>query len=173
MKENGIRSIVQKKNRPAKGVACSKEQPERLNLVNQNFDVQTVGNVVFTDITHIYTKRDHSVYLASFYDARTKRIVGWNMSRTIALVLQAYERMKAQLFPTKDLIIHSDQGVQYTSTSYIEALKADGYRASYSRKAFPYDMRASNPFTLFKRKNWCMIRNLTTLRRQIFASFST
>ncbi|WCK56833.1 IS3 family transposase [Aneurinibacillus sp. Ricciae_BoGa-3] len=141
MKENGIRSIVQKKYRPAHGAACSKEQPERLNLVNQNFDVRTVGNVVFTDITYIYTKRDRWVYLASFYDAKTKRIVGWNMSRTIdtALVLEAYNRMKVQLSSTKNLIIHSDQGVQYTSTAYIEALKNDGYRASYSRKAYPYD----------------------------------
>jgi putative transposase len=45
----------------------------------------------------------------------------------------------ARRAPPRDLIHHSDRGVQYLCTDYIALLTAHGFRISCSRKGNPYD----------------------------------
>lgn len=88
------------------------------------------------------------VYLASVLDAWSRRCVGWQLSRTIdtQLTLAALNQAIALRQPTAGLIHHSDQGVQYASTAYVERLTAIGARVSMSAKGNPYDNAKAESF---------------------------
>jgi putative transposase len=63
-------------------------------------------------------------YLAAILDAWSRRCVGWELSRSIdtALSLAALEQAIADRRPAPGLIHHSDHGVQYASTRYVDRL---------------------------------------------------
>ena len=60
----------------------------------------------------------------------------------LAALDMAYRRRK----PAKELIFHSDRGVQYASKAYRERLDAYGIRQSMSRKGDPYDNAVAENF---------------------------
>jgi putative transposase len=74
------------------------------------------------DITYIRLKRDF-VYLAVLMDVFTRLIRGWELGRSLdqSLTRTALERGLAQHWPE---IHHSDQGVQYAATDYVDRLQA-------------------------------------------------
>ena len=55
------------------------------------------------------------------------------------LVITAFDRAMSTRSPAKGLIHHSDQGAQYCSNDYIEALTKVKAEISMSRKGDPYD----------------------------------
>jgi putative transposase len=69
------------------------------------------------------------VYLAVLMDVYTRSIRGWQVSRHLdhRLTLTALRRALAQHQPE---IHHSDQGVQYAATGYVQALQAVGAQIS-------------------------------------------
>lgn len=113
---------------------------ERPNLLNQVFDAENKNQIWLGDITYIHTKRGF-LYLAVFIDIYSSRIVGWSMDRrmkeslVIIAFLQAYGREK----PKDGLIVHTDQGSQYTGGSFRATLNHYGVVHSNSRKGNPYD----------------------------------
>ena len=74
------------------------------------------------DITYIRLKRDF-VYLAVLMDVFTRLIRGWELGRSLdqSLTRTALEHGLAQHWPE---IHHSDQGVQYAATDYVDRLQA-------------------------------------------------
>jgi len=54
------------------------------------------------------------------------------------LVLDTLVKAIQQEGVPEGLILHSDQGSQYTSLEYNAALEKHGIRHSYSRKGYPY-----------------------------------
>lgn len=73
------------------------------------------------DITYVRLQRDF-VYLAVLMDVYTRTIRGWELSRHLdqALTLAALQRAVAAGHVPG--IHHSDQGVQYAATAYVERL---------------------------------------------------
>jgi putative transposase len=95
------------------------------------------------------------VYLACVLDAFSRRCVGWKLSRTIdtQLTLAALNQAVAQRQPPIGLIHHSDRGVQYASTAYVECLTSIGAHISMSAKGNPYDnAKAESFFKTLKRE---------------------
>lgn len=92
------------------------------------------------DITYIETKEGW-LYLAAILDLYSRKIVGWAMSDRIdtALILKALAMALLHRDPPKDLLCHSDRGVQYASADYRAALARAGFIASMSRKGNCYD----------------------------------
>jgi transposase InsO family protein len=99
------------------------------------------------DITYIQTK-DGWLYLAAILDLYSRRIVGWAMSPRIdtTLVLQALGMALLHRSPPRDLLFHSDRGVQYASADYRQALHQAGLVASMSRKGNCYDNASIESF---------------------------
>ena len=67
------------------------------------------------------------LYLAVVLDAFSRRIVGWSMAihlRTV-LVLDALNMAVSQRHPAR-VILHSDQGSQYTSLAYGQRCREAG-----------------------------------------------
>jgi transposase InsO family protein len=74
------------------------------------------------DITYIVLRQEF-VYLAVLMDVFTRSICGWNLSRHLDshLTLTALKRALAE---GKPVVHHSDQGVQYAATDYVQTLQA-------------------------------------------------
>jgi transposase InsO family protein len=90
--------------------------------------VSRPDQVWVVDFTYVRLHREF-VYLAVIMDVYTRSIRGWHLGRTMdaELVLVALRRALHGGTPE---IHHSDQGVQYAATSYVELLAAKGVRSS-------------------------------------------
>ena len=94
--------------------------PRFANLV-ERLEVIRPEQVWVGDITYIRLHQDF-VYLAVLMDVFTRLIRGWHLGRCLdgALTLTALEAHAAQRRPE---IHHSDQGVQYAATGYVDRLR--------------------------------------------------
>ncbi len=95
------------------------------------------------------------IYLACILDAWSRRCVGWQLSRTIdsQLTLVALNHAIALRRPERGLIHHSDRGVQYAASAYVDRLSEVGALVSMSAKGNPYDnAKAESFFKTLKRE---------------------
>ena len=94
--------------------------PRYPNLV-KDLEISLPDQVWVADITYIRLNREF-VYLAVLMDVFTRCLRGWHLGRSLdqGLTLAALER--ALLVATPQ-IHHSDQGVQYAATAYVERLQ--------------------------------------------------
>jgi len=99
------------------------------------------------DITYIPTQEGW-LYLAAVLDLYSRKIVGWAMDERIdtALVLKALGMALLHRNPPRQLLLHSDRGVQYASADYRRALAQAGLVASMSRKGNCYDNASMESF---------------------------
>jgi putative transposase len=87
------------------------------------------------DITYVRV-RTGFVYLAVVMDVFTRRVRGWALSRSPdqSLTLAALDRALAGGAPE---VHHSDQGVQYAATAYVERLAGRGVAISMAAVGVP------------------------------------
>jgi len=99
------------------------------------------------DITYIRLAEEF-VYLAVVLDAYSRRVIGWNLEKTLEtrLSLAALEMALRRRSPSPDLVHHSDRGSQYASKLYTGSLRNAGITISMSRKASPWDNAACESF---------------------------
>lgn len=110
------------------------------NRLNREFHPQAPNQAWAGDITYVPTPHGW-LYLAIVVDLHARRIVGWSCSRTpdTPLALAALSMAREQRQVTADLLFHSDQGCQYTSIAFCEALKQWQIRQSMSRRGNCWD----------------------------------
>lgn len=100
----------------------------------RNLAIEQPNQVWAIDITYIKMGRNH-LYLTAIIDWYSRFIVGWALSQSLdtAPVLEAVSAaIKRHGRPE---IINSDQGCQFTSAEYIDALKTNQIRQSMDGKA--------------------------------------
>ncbi len=87
------------------------------------------------DITYVRLRTEF-VYLAVIMDVFTRCVRGWELSRSLdqTLTLRALERALRRWRPE---IHHSDQGVQYAATAYVERLLGIGTAISMAAVGVP------------------------------------
>jgi transposase InsO family protein len=92
------------------------------------------------DITYIRT-RDGFSYLSLLTDYYSRKIVGWQLSRSLSIEgsVQALEKALAGCRCTKALIHHSDRGIQYCSMPYTEILHGHEMRISMTQENHCYE----------------------------------
>ena len=116
------------------------------NLV-KGLEVDAPDVVWVADITYIRLLSNF-VYLATLLDAYSRKCVGWNLSKRIdtQLALGALEQALATRDVRPGLIHHSDRGVQYASTAYVERLLSVQAKISMSAVGNPYDNAKAESF---------------------------
>ena len=94
--------------------------PRFPNLV-KDLEITRPNQVWVADITYIRLRREF-VYLAVLMDVFTRSIRGWHLGRGLdqGLTLAALERALVVAIPQ---LHHSDQGLQYAATAYVERLQ--------------------------------------------------
>lgn len=109
-----------KKRRKRRTTQSQHSFPRYPNLV-QDLTITHPDQVWVADITYIHLRQE-DVYLAVIMDVYTRSIRGWHLARGLGeeLTLTALQRALQQRCPE---IHHSDQGLHYAATRYVELLK--------------------------------------------------
>jgi len=151
MRRAGQRSHTGYGRRPApKGKRPSVVAP---NVLQRQFNVAAPNQVWVTDITYIRT-REGWLYLATVLDLFSRRIVGWAMGHrmTRELAIDALRAAVQQRQPEHEVLVHSDQGSQFSSHDWQHFLTANRLRPSMSRRGNCHDNAvAESFFQLLKR----------------------
>jgi putative transposase len=117
-----------------------------------------VNQLWIADITYIRLQREF-VYLAVVIDRYSRKVIGWALSRSLSaeVALQAMRDAVARRQPPRGVVHHSDQGIQYACSDYVEELRKHGMTPSMSRPANPYDNAACESFmkTLKQEEIYC------------------
>lgn len=135
--------------RRRKKTTHSNDQHEKAdNLVAQQFDRRSLGEVWCSDITYIRT-REGWLYLTIVMDLCNRKIVAWSASSrmsaestTLPALQQACEKQR----PQAGLIFHSDRGSQYTCKVFHEKLKTLKMIPSMSGRGNCYDNAVAESF---------------------------
>lgn len=139
MKKLDIKSIVIKKYQYQKNQGTIPDNKE--NILNRDFNADTVFKKLVTDITYIHVVNECWTYLASVMDLYDRKIIGWAYGKNITaeLATKAVKNACLNISNTTGIILHSDLGSQYTSDEFESYLQAQGMVHSFSRKGNPYD----------------------------------
>jgi len=99
------------------------------------------------DITYVRLLLEF-IYLAVILDAFSRRVIGWELARTLEddLTLAALRVALSRRQIGPGLVHHSDRGSQYASKDYTDLLKERGIQISMSRRGNPYDNAQAESF---------------------------
>ena len=117
------------------------------NLLKQDFKVALPNLTWVSDFTYVPTDEGW-LYLCSFVDLFSRRVVGWAVSDILDrhLAIAAFRNAVANRHPGQRLVIHSDRGCQYTSWDFRREVAGIGGIQSMSRSGTPYDNACAETF---------------------------
>jgi putative transposase len=117
-----------------------------LNLASR-MKLTGIHQLWVADITYIRLQAEF-VYLAVILDGFSRKVVGWELERTLAgrLTIAALERAIESRQPPPGVVHHSDRGVQYACEEYVTVLERNRMVPSMSRPANPYDNASCESF---------------------------
>ncbi len=100
------------------------------------------------DITYLPRQGGGWLYLAVWLDRCSRKIVGWDVRDTMPedLVSEALRRALAVRRPAAGLVIHSDQGSQYSAIRFKNLVAQHGALQSMSRRGNCYDNAHAESF---------------------------
>jgi putative transposase len=163
LKAEGLRSQTGYRRRPyARGGKPAVVAPNRLQ---REFEAEAPNQSWVTDITYIRT-HEGWLYLAVVIDLWSRMVVGWSMGQRIdtRLVLDALMMAIWRRRPKQPVLVHSDQGCQFTGHEWQTFLRDHNLVSSMSRRGNCHDNAvAESFFQLLKRER---------IRRQICATRS-
>ncbi|EIR7765943.1 IS3 family transposase [Escherichia coli] len=151
MKRIGIKAQVGYRSPRARKGEASIVSPNRLQ---RQLNPDAPDERWVTDITYIRT-HEGWLYLAVVVDLFSRKIIGWSMQSRMTkdIVLNALLMAVWRRNPQKQVLVHSDQGSQYTSHEWQSFLKSHGLEGSMSRRGNCHDNAvAESFFQLLKRE---------------------
>ena len=163
MKANGLRSHTGYRRKPRH--LSGKPASVAPNHLARQFDVQTPNEAWVTDITYIRT-HEGWLYLAVVLDLFSRQLVGWSMQSRMdkELVISALLMAIWKRKPNQSVMVHSDQGSQFSSYEWQGFLKEHNLVASMSRRGNCHDNAVVESFfQLLKRER---IKRRTYLNRE-------
>lgn len=117
------------------------------NRLQRQFNPDAPDERWVTDITYIRT-HEGWLYLAVVVDLFSRKIIGWSMQSRMTkdIVLNALLMAIWRRNPLKQVLVHSDQGSQYTSHEWQSFLKSHGLEGSMSRRGNCHDNAVAESF---------------------------
>lgn len=126
MRAMGLQGQVRAKRR--RTTNSQHPYPRYANLV-QDLTVERPDQVWVCDITYVRLQSEF-VYLAVIMDVFTRSIRGWHLARSLDHDLSLTALQRALANGRQPDIHHSDQGIQYAATAYVQTLQARGIAIS-------------------------------------------
>ena len=110
------------------------------DLVDRRFVAERPNQLWLSDITYVPTRQGFT-YLAAVLDVFSRRVVGWAVEGDLSttIVRRALDMAVQARAPESGLVLHSDQGCQFTSLSFGQRLAECGIRASMGTAGDCYD----------------------------------
>jgi len=147
MKKENIRSIVKKKFKAT--TDSEHKYPVPANELERNFKTGMIGIVWVSDITYIKTRQGW-LYLTTVIDIGNRKVIGWALSATMKAtetVTPAFKMAQKNRPILRELVFHSDRGVQYACNEFRDLLdKNPLVKRSMSRKGNCWDNAVAESF---------------------------
>ena len=144
------------------------EENVKPNLVNRKFNVSKPNKIWVTDITYLIYNQKRA-YLSTILDLYDRKVVAYKISKfnNNQLVIDTLNEAISKRKDVQGLIIHSDQGFQYTSFEYKAICESNGIQISMSRKGTPIDDSPMESFHSILKKETLYNNNITSLQEYI------
>ena len=149
----------------------------------KDIKITKFGQVIVSDITYIHLPGDKFCYITIVSDLKTRLILGYNVSDSLALegalsaVKMAVKNYGDHFIPYKT-IHHSDHGVQYTSGDYTGYIKSEKIKISMTGKGKCYDnAKAERVFNTLKheygfKKTFTSIKEVRSEMKQFVENYN-
>ena len=140
----------------------------RPNLLKRNFNAEHINQKWVTDVTYIIHKGKRA-YLSSIMDLYTRNIIAYKISyqNDNKLVMDTLNEAISTQKDVYGVILHSDQGFQYTSDEYKAICQANGIRISMSKKGSPVDNSPIESFHSNLKRETLRSYHITSLKEYI------
>lgn len=137
--ERGLRSIV----RPRKP-DYEHAKPHKVfeNKIKQDFTADTVNQKRCTDFTYLFLDSQEVRYNCTIIDLHDRSVAASITDRHITsgpAIRTLQKALDSQPAIKGELILHSDQGSQYTSKAFVEFCESVHVTQSMSKAGCPYD----------------------------------
>ena len=134
------------------------------NLLNRNFNTDAPNKVWDTDVTYLIFKGSRA-YLSTIIDLYDRKVVAYKISKKndLNIVIDTLNEAISKRKDVSGLIIHSDQGFQYTSYQYKAICESNGITISMSRKGTPIDDSPIESWHALLKKETLYNNNITSL----------
>ncbi|MBC8598739.1 IS3 family transposase [Lachnospiraceae bacterium BX10] len=137
--ELGLHSIV----RPKKP-EYEHGKPHKIfdNKLNQDFTADEINRKWCTDFTYLFLSNHEVRYNCTILDLHDRSVVASITDRRITsnLAIRTFQKALESQPPIKGgLILHSDQGSQFTSKAFVEFCESVNVTQSMSKAGYPYD----------------------------------
>lgn len=149
MRQQRLRSRIRKKYKVT--TDSSHKYPVVENKLNRAFTVTERNKVWVSDLTYVHTNEGW-LYLTTVIDLFDRKVIGWALSETMKTtktVIPALRMaiMNRPLNMYKELIFHSDRGIQYACDEFrLEVEKHTSITRSMSRKGDCWDNAVAESF---------------------------
>ena len=107
------------------------------NLLFTNYPLYE-NHIWVADFTH-FSFQGKTVYIATVLDLFTRKVIGFSVYTTHAVILPLSALMNALHTNSRPLIFHSDNGSEYNSKVFIDALETVGCLISRSAPGCPWE----------------------------------
>lgn len=144
------------------------EENVRPNLLKRNFYANKPNQKWSTDITYIIYNGKRA-YLSSIMDLYSRDIIAYKISYKIdnKLVMDTLNEAIHKQKDVHGVILHSDQGFQYTSNEYKAICEANGIIISMSPKGSPVDNSPIESFHSNLKRETLRSYNITSLKQYV------
>lgn len=138
MRKFNLECPIRKPNPYKRMAKAKKEQTILPNVLDRQFKTQGPLKTLLTDITYLFYGRGKKAYLSTIKDSYTNQILSYKLSEslevdfvleTVRHLIETYDIPKNQ-----KTLIHSDQGIHYTSMKFQTLLSNHKLRQSMSRR---------------------------------------
>lgn len=138
MRELGLEAVTFRKKPPYRKGHVHKTFP---NLVDGKFNVEKPNTVWTVDFTYLPDTKGKKNYNCTIIDLANRGVVATHTSNRMTddIAILSLEKALVQQGYPKNLVIHSDQGTQFTSKSFTEFCENHHVIQSMSKAGCPYD----------------------------------
>jgi len=138
------------------------------NLIKRQFNTDNSNKIWTTDITYLIFDNKRAC-LSTINDLFDRKVIAYKISKfnNNQLVIDTLNEALGKRKDVFGLIIHSDQGFQYTSFEYKVICESNGIMVSMSRKGTPIDDSPMESFHSILKKETLYNNNITSLQEYI------
>ncbi len=138
------------------------------DLLKRNFNTDKPNKVWDTDVTYLIYKGARA-YLSTIIDLYDRKVVAYKMSKynDNKLVMDTLNEAISKRKDVHGLILHSDQGFQYTSYEYKAICESNGIQISMARKGTPIDDSPIESWHSLLKKETLYNNHITSLEKYI------
>jgi transposase InsO family protein len=162
MKELGIQARIRRKR---KYFGHKEKVVISENKLNREFTASRPNEKWVTDITYVIFN-GRRLYLSVIYDLFNNEVVAYKISKRndLQLVMDTVKEA-IKKGDVNGVLLHSDQGFQYTSRQYNQLLKQYNITASMSRKGNCLDNACIKSFSAISNQNACICTCSRAMKR--------